>query len=338
MTQTSTRTAQLDPLHIDASVIAEAAAILRRGGLVAFPTETVYGLGANALDPAAVARIFEAKGRPSRNPIIVHVADAARARTLTTSWPGSAEMLATRFWPGPLTLILPKNSAMPDIVTGGGPNVGLRAPAQPIAQALLQAAGLPVAAPSANRSTELSPTTAQHVVHSLGGRVELVLDGGSTTVGIESTVVDLTSNPPRILRPGPIGIAQLESCIGTVLPGLPTPHGDESPLAAPGLMARHYAPRATLILASGGGLEEVRRLVSRGHRVGWLVFADVSGTRLPGVSIVPMPANAEDFAVHLYAVLHRLDAAGVETIVVARLPDTPQWTAVRDRLTRAATA
>lgn len=337
MTQPPTRVIPLDPLRIDASVVAEAAAILRRGGLVAFPTETVYGLGANALDAAAVARIFEAKGRPGRNPIIVHVADAGQARTLTNFWPVSAEKLAAHFWPGPLTFILPKNSAVPDIVTGGGPNVGLRAPDQPIAQALLQAAGIPIAAPSANRSTELSPTTAQHVVHSLGGCVELVLDGGPTTVGIESTVIDLTHNPPRILRPGPITADQLESCIGEVLPGPAALSGEEKPLAAPGLMARHYAPRATLILSNDDGLEEVRRLVSAGSRVGWLVFAESSGAPGQGVSIALMPANPATFAARLYAVLHELDAAGVNSIVVARIPDSPEWTAVRDRLTRAAT-
>jgi L-threonylcarbamoyladenylate synthase len=333
-----TRVIHLDPLQIDALVIAQAAESVRQGGLVAFPTETVYGLGANALNAAAVAHIFEAKCRPGRNPLIVHVPGASQARSLTLAWPEAAEILTARFWPGPLTIILPKHPKVPDIVTGGGPNVGLRAPAQPIAQALLQAAGVPIAAPSANRSTELSPTTAQHVVHSLGERVDLVLDGGPTTAGIESTVLDLTCNPPRILRPGPIGVHELESCIGAVLSG-PTETLDSiGPLAAPGLMARHYAPRATLVLAPDEGLELVRQLAGGGHRVGWLVFAD-TGEHAPAlVSTVLMPKDATAYAARLYAVLHELDAAGVDAIVAARVPESRDWIAIRDRLTRAATA
>ncbi len=206
MSQISTRVLRLDPARIDQTAIAEAAAILHSGGLVAFPTETVYGLGASALDADAVARIYAAKARPSCNPIIVHVPDVTAARGLTTSWPEAAERLAARFWPGPLTLVLPRSQAIPDIVTGGGPNVGLRVPAQPIAQALLQAANLPVAAPSANLATYISPTTAQHVLRGLGGRIDCLLDGGPTSAGIESTVLDLTTDPPRVLRPGPVQI------------------------------------------------------------------------------------------------------------------------------------
>ena len=311
---------------------------MRAGGLVAFPTETVYGLGANALDATAVARIFAAKGRPSRNPIIVHVAGAEAAQELVSSWPPVAEKLAARFWPGPLTLVLPKNSVVPDIVAGGGPHVGLRAPAQAIAQALLLAAGVPIAAPSANRSTYISPTTAQHVLQPLSGHIDLLLDGGPTTAGIESTVLDLTCTPPRILRPGPVSAAELEACIGTVLLGPMAPSSAESPLAAPGLMARHYAPKATLLLATGDGLDEVCRLTNEGHRVGWLVFSGAASEQRAGLETAVMPAEAAAYAARLYAVLHEMDDAGVDWIVVAAVPKGPEWTAIRDRLARAATA
>ncbi len=189
--------------------IREAAALLRAGHVVAFPTETVYGLGANALDPAAIERIYQAKGRPAYNPLIVHVADIAGARALTTSWPEAAVRLTEEFWPGPLTIILPKAAAIPPIVTAGLPNVAVRVPSHPVALALLQAAGLPLAAPSANRSEGLSPTTAEHVRGSLGGRIPLILDGGPTSVGIESTVIDLSGPVPRVLRPGMISLDTL---------------------------------------------------------------------------------------------------------------------------------
>ncbi len=287
---------QLDSSRSSATVIAEAAAILQEGGLVAFPTETVYGLGANALDAAAVARIFEAKGRPSRNPIIVHVTGAEAARALASSWPATAEQLADRFWPGPLTLVLPKNPVVPDIVTAGGPNVGLRAPAQPIAQALLRAASVPIAAPSANLSTYISATTAQHVLRSLGGQIDLILDGGPTSAGIESTVLDLTCDPPRILRPGPISAADLEACVGRVLGGPAALPSATGPLASPGSMARHYAPKATLLLATGDGQEEVSRLTSANQRVGWLVFSASGLLRPSGVELVVMPDDAAAYA------------------------------------------
>src|SRR5579864_4916197 len=189
----------VDPQAPDAAAIAEAAALLRAGGLVAFPTETVYGLAANALSADAVSRIFAAKGRPAGNPVIVHVADAAGARALVDDWPAAAERLAERFWPGPLTLVLPRSRQVPDLVTAGGSTVGVRVPAHPVALALLHACGLPLAAPSANRSTRLSPTRAAHVLGDLGDRIDLLLDGGATPGGLESTVLDLTAAPPRLL-------------------------------------------------------------------------------------------------------------------------------------------
>ena len=190
--------------------------MLRAGGLVAFPTETVYGLGADALDPAAVRRIYEAKGRPAFNPIIVHVASIEHARRLARQWPAHATRLAQRFWPGPLTLVVPKDVTVPDIVTAGLDAVGIRVPAHPVALALIRAADLPVAAPSANRFTQLSPTSADHVAQALGDRIDVLLDGGPAQVGIESTVVDLTGPMPRLLRPGMISIASLEEVVGPV--------------------------------------------------------------------------------------------------------------------------
>ncbi|HEY0970121.1 MAG TPA: L-threonylcarbamoyladenylate synthase, partial [Gemmatimonadales bacterium] len=207
-------TIRVDPVSPGPQVLAHAASVLRRGGLVAFPTETVYGLGANALDSDAVARIYAAKGRPSFNPLIVHVADATAARTLATAWPEAAERLAAAFWPGPLTMVLPKQPRVTDLVTAGLPSVALRVPAHPVALALLRAAGIPIAAPSANRYTELSPTSAAHVERGLGDRVELILDAGPTRVGIESTVVDLTGERPVMLRPGIISADALAAVVG----------------------------------------------------------------------------------------------------------------------------
>ena len=334
----STRVLQLDPSRIDATAIAEAAAFLCSGGLVAFPTETVYGLGANALDAKAVARVYEAKGRPGRNPIIVHVPDISSAQSLVTCWPQVAQRLAARFWPGPLTLVLPKSQLVPDVVTGGGLNVGLRVPAQPIAQALLRAANVPVAAPSANRSTYISPTTAQHVLRGLDGRIDCLLDGGPTSAGIESTVLDLTSNPARVLRPGPVSIEEVRACAGcTVMEASPIATADV-PLQSPGMMARHYAPKATLLIAKDDGQDEVRQLSGNGQRVGWLTFASPSLNPAPDTDVIVMPARAQAYAARLYIVLHELDEAKVDWIVVARVPDSPEWTAVRDRLARAATA
>ena len=197
--------------------IARAAAVLRCGGLVAFPTETVYGLGALALDAGAVGRIFAAKGRPTNNPVIVHVADIAAAVEIAAAWPDAAELLARRFWPGPLTLVVPRGDAVPDIATAGGSTVAIRVPVHPVALALLRAVAAPVAAPSANRSSELSPTRAGHVLRGLDGRIDMVLDGGPTTGGIESTVLNVTTSPPRLLRPGLIGPAELEAVIGPIV-------------------------------------------------------------------------------------------------------------------------
>jgi L-threonylcarbamoyladenylate synthase len=320
------------------AIIAEAAKILRAGGLVAFPTETVYGLGANALDATAVASIFAAKGRPANNPIIVHVADTNIARSLVTSWPDRAASLAERFWPGPLTLVLPKSPEVPDIVTAGAATVALRIPAHPVALALLKAAAIPTAAPSANRSSRISPTTANHVRRGLEGHIDFILDAGPTPGGLESTVVDLTTDPPRLLRPGLITKRQLESIIGQLQLVAPLP--PDASLPSPGMLNRHYAPRARMLFAADSVENQIDQLHRSGHRVGWLRMAAQVDKETPPadarVGLIEMPLDAAAYAARLYAALHELDDAGVDYIVVDRPPEGDAWLAIHDRLRRAA--
>ena len=329
----NTQTLRVDPEAPAADAIATAADVLRAGGLVAFPTETVYGLGANALDAQAVAGIFAAKGRPSHNPLIVHVADAADADQLAGDWPAAARQLAERFWPGPLTLVVPTSPRIADLVTAGGSTVGLRVPAHPVALALLRAAGLPLAAPSANRSASLSPTRAEHVLAGLQGRIPLILDAGPTPGGIESTVLDVTQTPPGLLRPGLVPPAAIEAVVGPIV--RQTAAGGQ-PLRSPGLMQRHYAPRTALECVGDNGWQRVRHLRQQGLRVGWLTFGEHEHQHDPagGVTLV-MPTDPAAYAAELYAALHVLDCAGVERIVVALPPSGEAWLAVRDRLSRA---
>jgi L-threonylcarbamoyladenylate synthase len=328
------RVIRVNPSAPERSAIASAADILRRGGLVAFPTETVYGLGANALDPAAVEGIYVAKGRPAYNPLIVHVASESDARALVIEWPEEASRVARAFWPGPVTIVLRKRDVVPDAVTAGLDSVALRVPAHPVSLALLRAAAIPLAAPSANRSTELSPTTARHVERSLGDRVDLILDGGPTDVGIESTVVDLRGSRPAILRPGVIGARELEPLVGVLAAPNATP-GD-TPRPSPGMLDRHYAPRAVLRLfdADDGPrvLEEARAWLPPGARLGMLV---IRAAPPDDVSVIRMPSEPGPYAQRLYAALHELDDAGCSVIVVERVPNGPEWLAVRDRLERA---
>jgi len=277
--------------------VEEAARVIRAGGLVAFPTETVYGLGANALDERAVERVFAAKGRPKTSPLIVHAADTAMARTLVAEWPPLAEALAAAHWPGPLTLVLPKAAHVPDLVTAGLPTVGVRVPDHPVALALIRAAGVPIAAPSANRFTQLSPTAAAHLDASLA---DSVLDGGPSRVGIESTVVSLAGERPLVLRPGALVIRGFDRYEASANGAHPSP----------GMHPRHYAPRTRLIVGAVPSS-------GKGH-----VF------RLP-----ESPAAA---AAELYATLHKLDQMNLDWIAVELPPDTPEWAGVRDRLQRAA--
>lgn len=316
--------------------IRRAEEVLRAGGLVCFPTETVYGLGADALQGDAVARIFQAKGRPSNNPLIVHVADRERAKLLVTQWPEAAERLAERFWPGPLTLVLPRAPVVPDAVTAGGPTVGVRVPAHQVARALL-ASGLAIAAPSANRSMRLSPTTAAHVLRDLEGRVELILDGGATPGGIESTVVDLSSPQPRLLRPGLIAPAEIEAVVGALARPAVSVEVATQALPAPGMLARHYAPRTPLECVEDDGVRRVKELHAAGVKVGLVSHHPGFVSDVPaGVPVARMPGDVEGYAAALYAMLHLLDERGLERIVVALPPEGEEWLAVRDRLRRAA--
>lgn len=278
--------------------ITRAAAIIRDGGLVAFPTETVYGLGANALDEKAVERIFLAKGRPATSPLIVHAADRAMAKSLVAQWPARAEELATKYWPGPLTLVLEKASHVPDRLTAGLATVGVRVPSHPVALALIRAAGVPIAAPSANRFTKLSPTRAEDVEP---GLADMVLGEGQSEVGIESTVISLVGGREELLRPG---VLVIEGLTPAASPNETAPH------AAPGMHERHYQPRTPLYLGEAP-------TVGRGLRL-------------------TLPDDPKQAAATLYSALHDADRQGLAWIAIALPPDTPEWAGVRDRLTRAA--
>lgn len=325
---------RVDPEHPSPQVIAAAAEVIRRGGLVAFPTETVYGLGADALSETAVLGIFAAKGRPSYNPIIAHVASVKLAQSLVTRWPETAGQLAATFWPGPLTLVLPKAPHVPLALTAGRDTVAVRMPAHPVALALIAAADRPIAAPSANRFTELSPTTADHVERGLGARIDMILDSGPTSVGIESTVVDLSGASPVLLRPGMLSRVALERVLGAPL-GDPAPaaHATEARLA-PGMMDRHYAPRARVVLARAFDVEAViTRETVAGHRVGAIVIgADAAGA----AALQRLSPDAAGYAQGLYAALHAVDAAACDVACVELPPDAPEWAGVNDRLRRAA--
>ena len=300
------------------SEIREAAEAIRAGKLVAFPTETVYGLGANALNADAVGRIFTVKGRPSSSPLIVHVATIEMARELASSWPEAAGKLARRFWPGPLTLVLPKRDLVPDIVTAGLKTVGIRVPSHPLALALLREAGVPVAAPSANRFTELSPTTAAHVRESLGEAVDFILDGGPCTVGIESTVLSLVDGP-ELLRPGMITRRQIEELIGAVADTKPAGTG---PHSSPGRHVRHYRPVTPLLLGHPPA-------VGRGAYL-W-IYTQVDGPHRS----VHMPPDPAGYGTLLYETLHQLDRESLDWIAVETPPDDSAWLGIVDRLKRA---
>jgi L-threonylcarbamoyladenylate synthase len=331
-----TQILKIDAHHPDAEIIRQAADILRRGGLVAFPTETVYGLGTNALDEAAVRKIFAAKGRPPANPLIVHVATIDEARALVRDWPDAAQKLAERFWPGSLTLVLSRGDQIANVVTAGGPTVALRIPAHDAALALLRQVRLPIAAPSANRSNLLSPTLAEHVERDLHGQVDLILDGGPCPGGLESTVLDVSTTPARLLRPGLVTPAQLEAVIGPIARFQNTSGAtDNAPLPSPGMMARHYAPRTPLECCHGSGLDRVRELTGAGLRVGWLALAAVAAEKSDMVTQIILPAEPRAYSSQLYAALHHLDNAGLDCIVVDLPPRDDAWLAVHDRLRRA---
>jgi len=330
----------IDPLNPDPAIIEQAAKIIRAGGLVVFPTETVYGLGGNALNTAAVESIFRCKGRPSSNPLIVHIEDRSQVGLVARRWSLLAEKLASIFWPGPLTLILPRTARVPTLVTGGGDTVAVRCPIHPVAQALLKASGVPIAAPSANSSTELSPTTAAHVMRSLKEGFDLLLDGGPTPGGLESTVLDINCDPPRLLRPGLISPTEISDHIGPIeRMDILQNRVAEAVYRSPGMMQRHYAPRTPLLLVAHN--TEAMNLIdewrAQGRRIGWLSWGEAQDHESASVLTVRMPTEVSAYSIRLYAELHDLDASGVEVIVVTVPPDQEPWLAVRDRLHRAAT-
>lgn len=340
-------------------LIREAVEILRRGGLVAFPTETVYGLGANALDLQAVARVFEAKERPRFDPLIVHVADRVAVEPLVTAFSQRAQLLADRFWPGPLTLVLPKSGRIPDLVTSGAPTVAVRIPDHPLALDLLRAVNLPIAAPSANPFGRISPTTAEHVRAQLGDRIDLILDGGPCRVGVESTVIQVTDSDACLLRPGGVTLEEIEAVIGTVrigtgqaAPALESPDAApaaSTPVVSPGLLAQHYAPRTRLVLAEAPDAKwmhgraalndaaEFQTTHAAGNRrIGLLASRPVAdGAQFECIEVLSATGDLRESAANFFAALRRLDAAGLDLIVGQLFPEAGLGRALNDRLRRA---
>jgi L-threonylcarbamoyladenylate synthase len=323
-------------LMADEQGVRRGAEVIRAGGLVAFPTETVYGLGADALSGTAVARIFEAKERPRGNPLIVHLANAAALESIAARVPPRARDAAARFWPGPLTLVVPRAATVPLITTGGLETVAARVPAHPVARALIEASGRPIAAPSANRSGRPSPTRAEHVRDDLDGRIELILDGGSTPVGVESTVLDMTTEPPMLLRPGGVTLEELKDCLGEV--GVLGSGDEQAAGRSPGLRYRHYAPRAqVIIIEAGTGERVVVPWLEAGRPVALMTQRPVALER-PGLKVKTMPGDLGAYARDLFAVLRELDSTGVEGIFVEAVPREGLGLTIMDRLRRAASS
>lgn len=317
---------------VDPNVIEHAVSLLRRGELVAFPTETVYGLGADATNAHAVAKVFEAKGRPSNNPLIVHAADIEQAMSLVDAWPATAEKLAKRFWPGPLTLVLPRNEIIPDIVSAGGPTVAVRCPEHPVAIELLKAFGGPLVGPSANKSGSVSSTTADHVRQSFGDRVHVV-DGGPCERGIESTVVRVEGSTATILRPGVVTQQQIAEVTDVdAYEPVYAPEGGTA-MPSPGMLRRHYAPQTPARLFDASQRRAVLDRLDTGEKL--VVISH--GIEVDHPSLIRMPFDAESYARELYAAMHRADDADADAILI-ELPaaDGQVWSAIRDRLRRAA--
>lgn len=307
--------------------IKEAAAIIREGGLVAFPTETVYGLGADALNSLAVAQIFEVKNRPRFDPLIVHIADFSSIRKICSSIDRRAMKLKERFWPGPLTMVLPKTQVISDIVTAGLPSVAVRMPLHPVALELIREAGVPIAAPSANPFGYLSPTTAEHVREQIGKRVDLILDGGRCPIGVESTIIDLTGQEPVILRMGGLTIEEIEEVIGKVKISTSNP---ERPLS-PGQLPRHYSPRTPVRILRDESFE-----IPEGKRVGLLAFESPK-EELPCemVEVLSSQGDLREAAANFFSCLHRLDRAGLDVIYAEAVPEIGLGRAIMDRLYKA---
>lgn len=307
--------------------VEEASAIIRKGGLVAFPTETVYGLGADALNPLAVARIFEAKNRPRFDPIIVHIEDFASLEKLCSSVDERARKLAASFWPGPLALVLPKSEIVPDIVTAGLPTVAIRMPAHPVALELIREAGTPIAAPSANLFAYLSPTTAEHVREQLGDKVDLILDGGKCPVGVESTVIEFSGREPVVLRVGGLPIEEIEDVIGRVKISTASP----GRLKSPGQLPRHYSLRTPIIL------KDEKLEFPEGKRIGLLAFkSPEEDLAYEMVEVLSPQGDLREAAANLFHCLHKLDGAGLDIIYAEPVPETGLGRAIMDRLHKAA--
>jgi L-threonylcarbamoyladenylate synthase len=339
--------AEILPTHTPAlfeSAVERASDALCRGEIVALPTETVYGLAANALDGNAVQRIFAAKGRPAHNPIIIHVSDLVMARGCSAEWPAVADKLAAAFWPGPLTLVVRRAAIIPDLVAAGGATVGIRWPGHPLMQSVIRRCGFPLAAPSANRSNEISPTSAEHVSRSLGDRVSIIVDGGQSQVGIESAVVDVTGTLPRVLRPGMIHEESIVAVAGQLAK---RPDDATGALRSPGMLRKHYAPKARLMILAWRDEADFREklTVARSTLPGQVAderIAVIAHTQVPlsarGLNVSVIPHDAEAFARALYSELHRCDQMGLELIVVEAVPAGAEWRAIDDRLQRAAAA
>ncbi len=307
--------------------VREAAAIIREGGLVAFPTETVYGLGADALNALAVAQIFEVKNRPRFDPLIVHIADSSSIRKICSPIDRRAMKLMERFWPGPLTLVLPKTQVIPDIVTAGLPTVAVRMPLHPVALELIKEAGTPIAAPSANPFGYLSPTTAEHVREQIGERVDLILDGGRCSVGVESTIIDLTGQVPAILRLGGLTIDEIEVVIGEVEISTNNP---ERPLS-PGQLPRHYSPRTPVRISKTEDFG-----APKGKKIGVLAFSlPREGLPYEMVEVLSPQGDLREAAANFFSCLHRLDRAGLDIICAEPVPESGLGRAIMDRLRRA---
>ncbi len=321
-------------------LIMEAAEYIKKGKLVAFPTETVYGLGANALDSAAVDRIFEAKGRPKNNPLIVHVRDIKMAKSLVEEWPESAQNLAEEFWPGPLTFVLKKGKKVPSNLCAGGETVAIRMPANKIAQMLIEFAKVPIAAPSANRSGKTSTTDSIHVLEQLNGKIDGVIEGGLTKCGIESTVIDLTSRPIRQLRPGPISLSQLELVLDESIEYQPVviPSSIKSPMKSPGMLERHYQPDKPLrVFSTREEMLEYLKKLPDGYRYAILSREDVfKNQRLGGEPHLHILSDdPKQFSMLIYYHLQIIEKEDIQEIVMVLPPDQQKWHAVRDRLIRA---
>jgi L-threonylcarbamoyladenylate synthase len=327
---------KVDPLNPGREAIAKAAEVLREGGLVAFPTETVYGLGADALNPEVVRKVFIAKGRPSDNPIIVHVAELEHLKILTDNITPEAKGLIERFWPGPLTLIFRKSASVSEIVTGGQDTVAIRMPKNNVALALIRAFGGPIAAPSANLSGRPSGTTGRHVFQDLGGKIDMVLDAGPVEVGVESTVLDISTYPSTILRPGAVTPEQLEPVIGKVVLGKEVQLLKRSP----GTRYRHYSPKAGVILIKPKGEQTIAQLVEQyarvGERVGLISCHHYLGVSNGKVIIKIMPQDLKEYAKLMFAVIRELDEEGVDEIIVEEVEERGIGVAIMDRLRRAA--